>query len=368
MNKNIFYNLLVGFSLLFTLSVFAQSDNDVDLTVNTNTGTPWPTGYTATIKLTDSRGKKVISWKGDFSLPSYETISSRSSFWGADVKKLSTKNGVSIYEVDNSKTDANIAPGASVQFGGNIKTIKKETMPPGITLFNFEGMVPGPPIPGPGFPKRIFAPYVDATSSTFSLQNSYKQTKPIHQKYYTLAFITASTANPNQPAWGGYPSMLVSSYYYANQITDIRKDGGDVIVSFGGADGTSLAAAISGEKILFHQNQLNFLVAAYKEVIKNYKLTFIDFDVEGGQLGNHKAIQLRNEALQEIQADRKLHNKSPIKISYTLPILPSGLTKNGLYVLKNAKKQGVKVAIVNAMTMDFGRAVAPPSLPMSILG
>ena len=43
-----------------------------------------------------------------------------------------------------------------------------------------------------------------------------------------------------------------------------------------------------------------------------------------------------------------------LQVWYTLPVLPTGLTGDGLYVLQSAQKYGVKVAGVNLMTMDFG--------------
>jgi hypothetical protein len=38
-------------------------------------------------------------------------------------------------------------------------------------------------------------------------------------------------------------------------------------------------------------------------------------------------------------------------------VLPTGLTANGLDLLKNAQQAGVRVDVVNIMTMDYGAAV-----------
>ncbi|HTI23659.1 MAG TPA: sugar hydrolase, partial [Kutzneria sp.] len=42
-----------------------------------------------------------------------------------------------------------------------------------------------------------------------------------------------------------------------------------------------------------------------------------------------------------------------IKISLTLPVLPSGLDTNGLNVVKAAKSAGVNLDMVNIMAMDY---------------
>jgi hypothetical protein len=44
---------------------------------------------------------------------------------------------------------------------------------------------------------------------------------------------------------------------------------------------------------------------------------------------------------------------------FTLPVLPTGLTADGLYVLQSALKYGVKISTVNVMAMDFGDSAAP---------
>jgi hypothetical protein len=43
-----------------------------------------------------------------------------------------------------------------------------------------------------------------------------------------------------------------------------------------------------------------------------------------------------------------------VKVSYTLPAAPSGLTSEGLDLLRNAVQNGVRVDVVNVMAMDYG--------------
>lgn len=48
-----------------------------------------------------------------------------------------------------------------------------------------------------------------------------------------------------------------------------------------------------------------------------------------------------------------------LTVSYTLPVLPAGLTHNGVDLLANAVQRGVRVDVVNVMTMDYGDSAAP---------
>src|SRR5437868_15313077 len=87
-------------------------------------------------------------------------------------------------------------------------------------------------------PSKVYAPYVDVMLwPTFSLMNCYNATG---QKYYTLAFITS---NGSQPAWGGITTM--DQNFMLDQINQLRAVGGDVIISFGGANGTPIDASIT---------------------------------------------------------------------------------------------------------------------------
>ncbi len=48
-----------------------------------------------------------------------------------------------------------------------------------------------------------------------------------------------------------------------------------------------------------------------------------------------------------------------LDVWFTLPVLPTGLTADGLYVVTSALKYGVNIAGVNIMTMDYGDSAAP---------
>jgi hypothetical protein len=184
------------------------------------------------------------------------------------------------------------------------------------------------------WPARVFAPYMYiGAGDHFQLTQC---DDACGQKFYTIAFIIAD--KHNDPAWDGrWPT---DKNLYADQINAIRKRGGDVIVSFGGAAGTELAIAETNPAAL---------EVKYQSVIDRYKLTWLDFDIEGDSLSNTNANQRRNTALARLQA------KNPgLIISYTLPVDPNGISNESQRLLADAKAKGVKVYSANVMTMDFG--------------
>jgi Glycosyl hydrolases family 18 len=184
------------------------------------------------------------------------------------------------------------------------------------------------------WPARVFAPYMYVGSG-----DNFRLTScddACGQKYFTLAFII--TDKLGNPAWDGRIPM--ENNFYADQITALRARGGDVIVSFGGEAGTELALA---------DKDATSLEAQYQSIINRYRLTWLDFDIEGKALTNTAANQRRNSVLVDLQT------KNPgLIISYTLPVDPDGLDQNSLRLLTDAVAKGLKVYEVNIMTMDFG--------------
>ena len=193
------------------------------------------------------------------------------------------------------------------------------------------------------FPAHLFAPYIDMLEyPTPSLAGIATATG---QKYFSLAFIVAGSGC--QANWGGYYTMAQN--FEVNDVAALRALGGDVIVSFGGADGTELALACS---------TVSTLQAQYQAVIDKYNLTRVDFDVEGSALGNTTSIDRRNKAIAALQAAAASAGKTLV-VQYTLPVLPTGLTSQGINLLQNALANGVNIGIVNVMTMDYGSYYDP---------
>ena len=184
------------------------------------------------------------------------------------------------------------------------------------------------------WPARVFAPYM-----YIGADDHFQITKcdeACGQKFYTLAFVIADRGG--KPAWDGRFPM--DKNLYAAQINAIRRRGGDVIVSFGGAAGTEIAIAETNTAALEEK---------YQSVIDRYQFTWLDFDVEGDSLTNTAANQRRNVVLAALQA------KNPdLIVSFTLPVDPNGISAESQSLLADAVSRGVKIHSVNVMTMDFG--------------
>lgn len=179
-----------------------------------------------------------------------------------------------------------------------------------------------------------FAPYVDT-----SLQPSYdllKSSEKTGVKEYNLAFITSGGGCA--PKWGGTEELGDNAV--AKQIEDFRAEGGDVRVSFGGAAGSELGLAC---------DSVDELAKAYGKVIEAFALKKVDFDIEGSALPDTEANTRRAQAIAQLQKTHK-----DLDVSFTLPVLPEGLTQDGTGLLENAKENGVKVSAVNIMAMDYG--------------
>jgi hypothetical protein len=181
-----------------------------------------------------------------------------------------------------------------------------------------------------------FAPYVDT-----SLQPSFdllKSSEKTGVKEFNLAFI--NSGGECTPKWGGAEDL--GSNAVAKQIEDFRAKGGDVRVSFGGANGQELALAC---------NSADQLAEAYGKVVEAFALKKVDFDIEGSTLPNTEANTRRAQAIAKVQEKHK-----DLDVSFTLPVLPEGLTQDGTNLLEDAKKNKVKVSAVNIMAMDYGPA------------
>ncbi|MEZ5401809.1 MAG: cellulose binding domain-containing protein [Bryobacteraceae bacterium] len=201
-----------------------------------------------------------------------------------------------------------------------------------------------PPPTTSAFPPRVFAPYADMLLwptpdlAAISLQTGVK--------YFTVAFVNAGPGN--QAAWGGI--VPVSQDFLVPQIAGLRAVGGDVIVSFGGAFGLELAQAWTDTAALQSQ---------YQAAIDKFRLTRVDFDIEGWAIADGASITRRNRAIAGLQAAARASGR-PLHVQFTLPVLPTGLTIDGVALLRNAIDNGVDIGTVNIMAMDYGNAVADP--------
>lgn len=203
------------------------------------------------------------------------------------------------------------------------------------------------PVPGV-WPTQVYAPYIDMT--LYPIYDVLATARTTGLRYFTLAFITADPSN--RPAWGGFAAYGLGTDYDAalrTQLTGLRALGGDVIVSFGGAANREIAEVITN---------VTALQAAYQSIIDAYGLTHIDFDIEGAATADRASVDRRNLAIAGLQSAATAAGRA-LEVSYTLPVLPTGLTADGLYVLQSAVNRGVVLSTVNIMAMDYGDSAAP---------
>jgi Glycosyl hydrolases family 18 len=185
------------------------------------------------------------------------------------------------------------------------------------------------------WPTHVSAPYVDtgmSNTTLTSVASSYGD------KYFTLAFVDGANC-----AWSMYNTAS-----WQTQIANLRAAGGDVSISFGGYTtdngGTDLGNTCSSAAAA---------AAQIENVVTTFNVTHLDFDIEAAELTNHADVDRTNQALAQVRSWASGSGRS-LSISYTLPVLPGGLTSDGLYVLSSGRSNGFTPNVVNVMAMDYG--------------
>ncbi|MFJ3396254.1 cellulose binding domain-containing protein [Streptomyces microflavus] len=327
----------------------------------------WTSGYTGQYVVTNETDKALTDWTLQFDLPAGTKIG---SLWNGE----HTVNGNRV-TVKPASWDKELAPGKSVTVGF-VTSATGTAGDPASCLINDvtcsvdNGPVPTPsgrptdtpttaptptptesdpvtptPTPAPtatgrpgggGETGSRFAPYID--TSLYPAYDLLDTATRTGVKEFHLAFITSGGSCA--PLWGGVTGLADDRV--AQQIGALRAKGGDVRVSFGGAAGAELALNCSSSADL---------AAAYGKVVDAYRLTKVDFDIEGAALPDTAANTRRAQAIAQLQ------KKYPdLDVAFTLPVMPEGLTRPGIDLLADAKKNGVRVDGVNIMAMDYGPA------------
>jgi chitinase len=201
-------------------------------------------------------------------------------------------------------------------------------------------------MPAPGTtvtPTAVYAPYIDMSLYGSASLAAISEASGI--KTFTLAFVQSSGAGT--VGWAGIGTLssdtLTNSGSILSQVQALEAIGGNVIISFGGSAGTDPALAATSAAAL---------QAEYQSVINRYGVTSLDFDVEGMAIANQTSIDLRNQALVGLEAANP-----GLDVSFTVPVLPTGLDYNGMNFIQSAVKDGVHVNVVNIMAMDYGSSV-----------
>jgi chitinase len=184
----------------------------------------------------------------------------------------------------------------------------------------------------PAFPAHYAAPYLQISDGDAGQMAA--DMNATGTKFFTLAFLTPQSGCT--PVWEANGTGVGS---FKSQISALQAAGGNVIPSFGGAEGGELAQTCTNTASL---------TAAYANVVNTYGTPRLDFDIEGGVLNDTASNQRRNSALAALQ-----QQNSAVQVDYTLAVDPTGIPSNELDLLRDAKNKGVKVSVVNLMVMDF---------------
>ncbi|MFJ4004168.1 cellulose binding domain-containing protein [Streptomyces sp. NPDC090023] len=318
----------------------------------------WSSGYSAQYVVTNDTGAAKKDWSLEFDLPAGAKLGSlwnaESSVSGQHVTVKAAKWDTDGLAAGKSVTVGFVVDGAGDPTGCRIDGSECAADPAATPEPSGRPTEPETPAPTQSTPTQPetpvptkaagngtkaaagFAPYVDTSLyPAFDLLGTADATGV---KNFNLAFVT--DGGGCTPKWGGVSDLTADGV--AAQIGDLRAKGGDVRVSFGGASGSELATTCSSA---------DALAAAYGKAVDAFKLTKVDFDVEGGALPNTAANTKRAQAIAKLQAAHP-----DLNVSYTLPVMPEGLTQDGVNLLADAKANGVRVDGVNIMAMDYGPA------------
>jgi chitinase len=158
------------------------------------------------------------------------------------------------------------------------------------------------------------------------------------QKAFDMAFILADGSSCD-PAWDG-TDPVSSDTQVAAVINEVRGDGGDVIVSAGGYNGTKLGQVCSSAATT---------AAAYQQVINTYGLHAFDFDLEEPEIENSTAIANELGAAQILQ-----ENNPGLFVSVTMPSTTTGANYFGQQLLDEAQSLGFTPDDYTIMPFDGG--------------
>lgn len=287
----------------------------------------WGTGYDGAFVIRNDNAYDILNWSMSYDM-------SESFTWFSDGELVKRGAAVTLVpkewnKIIPAKSALTLGFGGAKELPRNLKFSQKLPL---------VGDDPAEKTRGAWGPKAV-APYCDVCA--YPTPDLVRTMRESGLKFFTMAFITADAKG--QPAWGGI--VPLSSQHMLDQVREIRLAGGDVSVSFGGANGIELAQAITS---------VPDLVEAYSRVIDMYSLRRIDLDIEGGAIAEPASVDRRNKAL------KLLKTKYPaLEITYCLPVLPTGLTLAGEQLVRNARTNGVAVHAFHAMSMDYGDTAAP---------
>jgi len=166
--------------------------------------------------------------------------------------------------------------------------------------------------------------------------NVKKVMKTTGLKSFTLSFVLARGGC--DPAWDGRRPL--KGGVDAQVISQIKKAGGDVQISFGGWSGNKLGVACSSPQAY---------AAAVQKVVKTYRPTSLDFDMENDELKN-AVVQDR-----VLRGMKLVKRKNPrLRMTITMSTTKKGPDAWGKRLIRRTRQLGVKVDNYTIMPFNFG--------------
>lgn len=190
----------------------------------------------------------------------------------------------------------------------------------------------------------ILAPYFylwACNNNAYKIKSLCDARKKFGLTTATLAFVLAGSSGVT----GGAGLVNAELAQSVADIVAFHQMGGSTIVSFGGASGPYLEERIKDPNKLF---------SVWDEIIIATGTSSFDFDIEGAYIENKAMNTVRTDAL------RLLQKKYPkMYISFTLAVMPPDAYGNEslgapqMTLIKAMIAAGIKLSLVNLMTMDF---------------
>jgi chitinase len=296
----------------------------------------WSGGFNASVDVHNGGTSPTVGWQIAIDMPYQIT-----NIWNATIVSHDA-NG---YVIASAAYNGRIGANSDTSFGF---TANGQGDPTAIHLHGVDTqslttppMPPSPPTVTSD-PNHMFSPYIDMAMSQDDDLVAISQASGIQN--FTLAFMLGSSQGIGWQGQGAITDdTLANGSTILQQVQAIQAMGGNVTISFGGAAGQEAALTAPSAATL---------QAEYQSVIDRYQVNAIDFDIEGAAELDQRSLHLRDQAIVGLQAANP-----ELKVSFTVPVLPTGLDASGLNVLQTAKNDGVRIDVVNVMAMDYGQGV-----------
>ena len=212
------------------------------------------------------------------------------------------------------------------------------------------------------WPEKVIAPFIDTTywvspSNDYSINgvaNVGKVAEDTNLRYFNFAFINPSSTTPTTSdgtinwCWGGYDNLKKDNYIDSQyngivaSMQNVRSLGGDITISVGGQVGKAPWVVSNNKSKLYEM---------YKDIIQTYNIKRLDLDIEESNQGETEN-RINAEAIKQLQDEKGTD------IILTIPIMPDGWKEKQQKIIRAYLDAGVKLTLINSMTMCYGYGVA----------